>query len=573
MKDKIYLLPLAFILSLLMSCGSNSSFQSQLPRHKTLFVNGMQFGTPANFNLMAGNTAFPVGNTHLAYEPLFMYNQLTGKLHPLLGKKYTWVNKYELKVSIHPAAHWNDGHPLTAADVVYTYMLAQKYDVPWSNIWKYLASVKAINNAVIFRLKKKPYNKLLLLGTLCGIHILPRHIWKEKEQETGQDLIKLRKIFNTNWVGSGAYKYYFHNDIKIAVKRDPEYWGTNIFGKLPAPEYIVHIIFKANDAGSLAFRKGKIDFSQQFIPKVWKMWENGAPVSTYYKKAPYYHPGLVPILFFNLAKKGLNRQKVRLAIAHAIDYKKIAEIAMSGYAPPMQPSLDNGTDIEKKYFNQQKINHLQWHTDLKKANKILEEIGAVKGKDGIRVLPDDTRLGPFTLECPYGWSDWNAALEIVMLSCRKIGIEMRTKFPEQPVWWNDLATGNFDLIMNNCPNPSISQPWERARFLMYAKGVPPRGEQAYWNYGRFEDKRADKLIELVPAYTDPAISKKYYTELAEIYLKQVPSIPLMYRPWFFYTYNETHWQGFPDENSSPKYPPQFLYGSGLWVLYKITPKK
>ena len=77
----------------------------------------------------------------------------------------------------------------------------------------------------------------------------------------------------------------------------------------------------------------------------------------------------------------------------------------------------------------------------------LDSIGAAKGKDGIRVL-NGTRLGPFEIECPYGWSDWNAALEIVAQNAKAIGIEIRTKFPEAPVWTNDLQTGKFDIIMN-----------------------------------------------------------------------------------------------------------------------------
>ncbi|MEI0737744.1 ABC transporter substrate-binding protein [Paenibacillus sp. JTLBN-2024] len=110
---------------------------------------------------------------------------------------------------------------------------------------------------------------------------------------------------------------------------------------------------------------------------------------------------------------------------------------MSGYSAAMEPSLTLNTDAESKYVDKDAIKPLQWTTDVKAANELLDKIGAQKGKDGIRVL-NGTRLGPYEIECPYGWSDWNAALEIVAQSAKAIGIEIRTKFPEAPVWTNDL---------------------------------------------------------------------------------------------------------------------------------------
>ena len=56
-------------------------------------------------------------------------------------------------------------------------------------------------------------------------------------------------------IGSGPYKMMFYDDTKISLIRDDEYWGKALFGKLPEPKYIVHPIFKANDATNLAFKK------------------------------------------------------------------------------------------------------------------------------------------------------------------------------------------------------------------------------------------------------------------------------------------------------------------------------
>ncbi|QOS77215.1 ABC transporter substrate-binding protein [Paenibacillus sp. JNUCC31] len=546
----------------------------ETPRNETLYINGLQWGPPTNFNLLSGNPAFPVnyGNSReLVYETLFMVNQLDGGLEPLLGKSYEWTDETTLRIELNADAKWSDGAAFTADDVAYTYELGKKYDINWSSFWTYISEVKADGaQAVEIKLNPDNPNKLTVLDSIELIPMLPKHIWEEIEKKNNNDLTAIRKEVNDNPVGTGAYKLHFYNDQKITIIRDDNYWGQKLFGKLPAPKYITHVIYKDNAAGDLAFKSGQVDVSQQFIPQVWKMWEGGAAVKTYLKDAPYYLPGSMPSIFFNLSKAGLDNADVRRAIAMSINYEKISELAMSGYSAPMQPSLTLNSDAESKYIDQDAIKSLQWTMDIEGANALLDKIGAKKGKDGIRVL-NGTRLGPFEIECPYGWSDWNAALEIVAQSAKAIGIEIRTKFPESPVWTNDLQTGKFDIIMNTpAGGVSPSQPWNRAMTIMYSKGVAPMGEMAFWNWGRYQNDRADAIIEEIPSVSDEAKLKSLYTELNTIWLKDIPSIPLMYRPWVFDTVNESVWKGFPTEGDGTNIPPQIsMDGAGIKALYQI----
>lgn len=546
----------------------------ETPRNETLYINGLQWGPPTNFNLLSGNPAFPVnyGNSReLVYETLFMVNQLDGGLEPLLGNSYEWTDETTLRIELNADAKWSDGTAFTADDVVYTYELGKKYDINWSSFWTYISEVKADGaQAVEIKLNPENPNKLTVLDSIELIPMLPKHIWEEIEKKNNNDLTAIRKEVNDNPVGTGAYKLHFYNDQKITIVRDDNYWGQKLFGKLPAPKYITHVIYKDNAAGDLAFKSGQVDVSQQFIPQVWKMWEGGAAVKTYLKDAPYYLPGSMPSIFFNLSKAGLDNADVRRAIAMSINYDKISELAMSGYSAPMQPSLTLNSDAESKYIDQDAIKSLQWTMDIEGANALLDKIGATKGKDGIRVL-NGKRLGPFEVECPYGWSDWNAALEIVAQSAKAIGIEIRTKFPESPVWTNDLQTGKFDIIMNTpAGGVSPSQPWNRAMTIMYSKGVAPMGEMAFWNWGRYQNDRADAIIEEIPSVSDEANLKSLYTELNTIWLKDIPSIPLMYRPWVFDTVNESVWKGFPTEGDGTNIPPQIsMDGAGIKALYQI----
>ncbi|CAM3054869.1 ABC transporter substrate-binding protein [Paenibacillus sediminis] len=546
----------------------------ETPRNETLYINGLQWGAPTSFNLLSGNPAFPInyGNSReLVYETLFMINELDGNLEPLLGSKYSWTDDMTLRIELNKDAKWSDGQPFTSDDVVYTYQLGKKYDISWSNYWTYIEDVVADGpNAVNIKLSKTNPNKLTVLDSIEIIPMLPKHIWEEIEKKSNNDLATIRKEVNADPIGTGPYKMYFYNDQKITIVRDDNYWGKSLFGKLPAPKYITHVVYKDNAAGDLAFKSGQVDVSQQFIPQVWNLWKDGAPIKTYLKDAPYYVPGSMPSIFFNMSKKGLDNADVRRALAMSIDYKKISDLAMSGYSAAMEPSLTLGTDAESKYIDKDAIKSLQWTTDVKAANALLDKIGAKKGKDGIRVL-NGTRLGPYDIECPYGWSDWNASLEIVAQSAKAIGIEIRTKFPEAPVWTNDLQTGKFDIIMNTpAGGVNPSQPWSRAQAIMYSKGVPAIGEMAFWNWGRYKNDKADQIIDKIPTVSDLNELKTLYTDLTKMWLTDIPSIPLMYRPWVFHTVNESVWKGFPVDGDGSNIPPQIaMDGAGIKALYQI----
>ena len=57
------------------------------------------------------------------YETLYMYNMLDGKLYPLLADgAFAWnADRTQMTVKIKPVAKWNDGTPVTANDVAYTF--------------------------------------------------------------------------------------------------------------------------------------------------------------------------------------------------------------------------------------------------------------------------------------------------------------------------------------------------------------------------------------------------------------------------------------------------------------------
>jgi len=106
--------------------------------------------------------------------------------------------------------------------------------------------------------------------------------------------------------------------------------------------------------------------------------------------------------------------------------------------------------------------------------------------------------------------------------------------------------------------------------MLDSRGVPDAGQTAFWDYGRYKNDAVGDLLDKAAAAQDAATAKTYYDQLDQIFMKDVPGIPLMYRPYEFYEYNSAHWSGFPTAKD-PSAPPMFQ-GAGIEILYKIKPK-
>ncbi|RLL83800.1 ABC transporter substrate-binding protein [Petrotoga sp. Shatin.DS.tank11.9.2.9.3] len=552
---------------------------TQIPREEAVYVAGFQWGPPTTDNPLAGGPMTFVSDPrqHIwIYETLFTWDPLNGKYVPILGESYKWLDELRLEVKVNPKAYFHDGEPVTADDVVYSYKLGQKYPLGLQ-IWEWLKDVyKVDSHTVIFEMKPDNPNRLMVEDALGATFILPEHIWSKVEAENNYDLTKIRQFRNENPVGSGPYKVFYESPETIILVRVDNYWGNEALhgGKKPAAKYIVHPIFKSNDEGSLAFENGEVDVSQQFTPRIWEMWEKkGLPVGTWYDEIPYHMPATMPSLWFNVNKYPLSLPEVRKAIAYSVNYARISELAMSNYSPKVQASLIMPYGGEAKYFDENLVKQYGWEYNPKEAIRILEEdLGATKGKDGIYVLPDGTRLGPFTVECPYGWTDWNASLQIVAQGARAVGIDIQTSFPDAPIAYDNRQTGNFDMTMWAPSQPGPAQPWLRFQIALYSKGVPPVGQIAYSNFGRYKNEWADQLIDMIPKVTDEKELKNLYTELDQLYREDIPMFPLMYRPQTFYEYNETYWTGWANAKN-PYAPPMPLVGAGMEMLWHLEPAK
>jgi peptide/nickel transport system substrate-binding protein len=581
--------------------NAGGSGESGFARGKTLYLGGSQWGDPNTFNPLAEGwqAAWPVNDKfNLMYEPLIAYNSLNGEFEPLLG---TLVSRdpEKIVVDINTQAKWSDGQPVTSADVKFVFELGKRFPgAATAFAVDFISEIKVDNldeggERLTFVVdKKKRNNPLAILDFLQSIRIVPSHVFEKLLADNGNDLSAVQKMkIDKDPVVSGPYNIERYSNENIVVKRRDNYWGNDALygGKLPAPEYIIHPIYKNNDAFAISLQQGKLDASQSFIPRIWVKKKDG--VSTWYDGKPYFVPGAMPLLLINTTKAPLNDKNYRRAMAAAISYTDIKELAVSDYAPDVQPGLIMNQGLEEKYFNAEDAAQYGITYDPEGAKRILAEAGyksVYKGDGTLDYMADrdGNKLPTLSITVPAGWSEWEAMVKLAVRKLREAGMDVREGPVDAGLYWPALPSGNFDVIMHN-PAESVtpSLPWNRFEKVMSSRNWAPSGgdNKMNENQGRYNQPKelggkdynpaVDSLLKVVPTLEDEAALTAAYRELNKIFMQDQPAIPLCYLPEQYYEFSTKVWTNWPT-SANPYAPPLLPWvGASTKILWNLQVAK
>ena len=555
------------------------------PREESLYQGGQQWATPVSNNPMAANANYAAmangdtGARELVWETLYMYNISDSKDYPLLADgDWVWADDNStVTVKLKAAAHWSDGSDLTAADVEASWDAYVNYDTNLGIAYEpYITDIVAVDDDTVeFQVNTGDGMNLMKVEELIRkMYIMQKAYLEELDAANGSDATAMKNEAMWDAPSTAPYHPLEQNDQKWVIQRDDNYWGQDesMWGKLPVPKYIIHNIYSSNDVGAQAFMNGEIDINQMYTANIQTMWEDeGLPISTYMEEPPYNAPGTIPTVVYNVQKPGLDQAALRKAIAMAVDYDQIIASAMTGQSPTFKEyprTLFNWSDAQQAMIlDKEALAPLQWTgNDVEGAIALLDEAGIVDSNgDGNREW-NGAELS-FKVECPTGWSDYEAALTIVQEAGKDLGIAIETYFPEAAQYTDDLQAGNFDITLTSYGGTTYGA----AYFYMYGFGgeFP---EVMTTNQGRWYNEEADALIEELANCLDETRQLEIYQRLNEIYLTEVPSFGVMYRPFQFMACNESVWTNFPNENdgSDPKIPPMMCSdGYGVAALYNL----
>ncbi len=551
---------------------------SDYPRNETLYIGGFDWAPPTTFNPLDPDPNFPAdGNIRLMYESLLAYNQLTGKLDPMLADSYTQTDS-SITVHLDSRAKWNNGEKITPEDVVYTFKLDSVLPTAHHNNWKYIKTISADSgNHITFHLTANR-NPLMVLNAIAETSILPKSVFEPlvKSAKVGKtynmDKILIFRNEN-NPVASGPYILKNFSPDQIVLERVENYWrNSNYSGRKPAPKYIIHSIYDGNDNFNSAMVRGNLDVSSIYLPRIWEKTKDS--IRAWSREEPYQLPSTITVLVVATQKEPFNNVNFRRALIHAVDFEKIKARALSNYTPTMQPGFILPFGPEKKFFNKEDADAFGYSYNTEKAREILKEAGYSWNEEGKLLDKKKKPVRNITIECPQGWTDWIDAINVIVESFAEIGITAVPKIEDYGIWDMNLRRGTFDLAMKTPPSEhSIANPWNRFYQMLNSTTYRPVGEETFANQGRFQNTEINNLLMQIPTITDEDTLVQAYRELNSLFMQTVPVLPIMYRPSTYYQFSTKHWTNFPTAENPYAPPNNLVVAAGVSALWEIVPVK
>jgi peptide/nickel transport system substrate-binding protein len=506
-----------------------------------------------NFNPLAPGGAERSFTKSGIYEPLLVFNTVTGAYVPWLATSHEWQPGHRiLRVKTRTGVRWSDGAPFGARDVAFTFQLMRRFPaLDEGGVWSFLSDVRVVDDGTV----DFEFSRVFVPGmdTLAHVPIVPEHAWSQ----VGDPVT----FANENPIATGPFTEVrvFKNQV-YELGRNPHYWQV---GK-PAVEALRFPAYPGNERANLGLVFDEVDWAGSFVPAIDRV---------FVKRDPEHHRYWFPLiggtifLYANATRPPFDDVRVRKGISMAIDRQLVVDVALYGYS---RPSDATGlSDAYARWRNPEIAATGDWvRFDLAAANSLLDQAGSRRGADGLRRFPDG-RAWRYEILAVAGYSDWVRAAQVIARGLKAVGIDATVRNSDFSAWFQRLTEGRFDLSLGwsvDGPTPYIFY-----RGLMASSTVKPEGVSSLWNWHRYGSPAGDRLIAAFEQEADPAGQRRISDELQRIFVAEAPAIPLYPQPSWG-EFNDRRFTGFASADNpfaalSPNKSPDCLL-----VLTSIRPR-
>lgn len=488
--------------------GLSAYYQSLQPVPGGTYTEGI-IGSFTNASPLYATGPVDSAVSKLLFAGLFTYdakNNLVGDLAQSIvandsGTVYT--------VKLKPRLTWQDGQPLTAADVAFTYQIIQNPDAqsPFRSSWQDI-SVKAIDPTTItFSLP----NPLSSFPYSLTNGIVPKHILG------GQSMQSLRTLpFNTAQpVGAGPFKF---NTLEVTgndsdtrqeqIALDP--FGNYNGGK---PKLDRFVIRSFHDEPSLlaSYRKQEVNamVGLSEVPK-----EAAADTNS----RVYSLPMTAAVMtFFRTSQEVLSDGAVRQALVRATDTATI--IKKLGYPalPVKEPILQNQIGYDPTLA--------QAGYDLGAAAAMLDQAGWKLSNNGIRVK--DGKPLSFSLYAQ-DTAEYSRVANELRDQWRKVGVDLQVSLQNDADFQITLSSHGYDALLYGISigkDPDVYAYWD-------SKNADIRSDSRL-NFSEYKSGPADAALQAGRTRSDPTLRAIKYQPFLQSWRADAPAVGL-YEPRFLY---------------------------------------
>ena len=472
-----------------------------------------QWSAPSGFNPLVAADQYAYQDIALMFSSLVRLNDKL-QVIPELAKSWT-VSKDGLQYTfyLNKNARWQDGKPVTAADVAFTYTLVANKNIPatyYSRLnsikgfdayhagkAKTVEGIKVIDPTTIQFVLEKPdavFLSNLAKSTLGSNEILPEHLLGNL-----QPAEVLKSSFWSKPIGSGPYKFVSYNQNQSL---ELEAFDDYVLGAPKIKKVFVRI--GSQDVLLAQLERGEVDFASVPAPEFART--KALPTVNVTEVKTNIFQGMYP----NHTRKYLQDVRVRRAIVEAIDRKALVSALLQGHGqvvktPIAAPAwaVDNNVTV--------------YPYDPKEAQTLLKAAGWDPGQKLV------IRLGT-------GNKIREQSAPIIQQYLKAVGIDADIQVSDFPTLVKDMQSGNFDLALighGSGTDPDYTAIWAAS------ESVPPAGN----NFMRYSNPEIDRLLNQGRTTIDRAQRKVIYDKYQQILVNDVAMIWL-YRPNDIYALNK-----------------------------------
>jgi peptide/nickel transport system substrate-binding protein len=406
-------------------------------------------------------------------------------LHGDLAESWQTPDPVTYVFHLRPNIHFHDHHPLTSADVKFTFdfILNSANKSPKRGGFRIIEKIEAPDPlTVVFHLKE-PYASFLwnLIPSAAGI--VPANATAD---------------FSRHPIGTGPFRFVSQSqDDEVVLARNENY-----FGGAPGLQSVRFRVVPDAVVRALELRKGSADLEMSSL---------SADLIPVLVRRPSLslseRPGTnFAYLGINFQDPLLARREVREALAFATDREALVKFLLHG-----QARVASGILPPNHWAYEANVR--QYSVDTARAEKLLDVAGYPRAANGIRFhltlktsTEEQARLIGAALQ-----EQW-----------RKAGIDLELRPLELATLLSDSMHGNFQLTFlrwvgaNN--DPDVFE------FVFSSKRFPPDGA----NRGHYSNPRMDALTDQIRVEMDQEKRKALSSEVQKILADDLPYIPM----WF-----------------------------------------
>lgn len=385
------------------------------PRSQTLITSGTQWGNIAGMNPYVGNYA--AGMVGLVNETLLRFDPIKNRYIAWLAKSASWTGPRQYTVVVRSGVKWADGKPFTGRDVAFNVNLGRFNTAFWNNLWANLKQpISVKGDTVVFTFKTTP-NYVQWQNLMWNLPMI-----SPAQGKTITSAAKLTTYSPRNPIGTGPYqldpKGYDPTTRVVWVKKAHWWAADQGLSPSPAPKYIIDLVNTSNTNALSGVLSGIEDLNNNYLPGVEQLVDQGK-VHTYYSKAPYMLSANTAWLEPNTTHKPLNDPVFRRALAMAINVNQIVKEDYHNLVLPANPS--GLLPTWRSYIDKKAVAANGFRYNPAGAEALLTKAGYKKDGSGMFENKDGSRID-LEISVPQGWSDWEAARDMIVASAKQAGI-------------------------------------------------------------------------------------------------------------------------------------------------------